>query len=81
MHLTASPFILSETKQGGSSWAGVETHMSHHVLFSKAVLGSLFCHLSCACKSDRAASCIPQVTLLSFSVDSEFTFVDYIKGG
>ncbi|GAB5568260.1 copine-9 isoform X1 [Prionailurus iriomotensis] len=24
---------------------------------------------------------VPQVTLLSFSVDSEFTFVDYIKGG
>ena len=27
------------------------------------------------------ASSVPQVTLLSFSVDSEFTFVDYIKGG
>lgn len=23
----------------------------------------------------------PQVTLLSFSVESEFTFVDYIRGG
>lgn len=31
--------------------------------------------------SSRAASSVPQVTLLSFSVDSEFTFVDYIRGG
>nr|XP_051685578.1 copine-9 isoform X1 [Oryctolagus cuniculus] len=39
-----------------------------------------FCHTR-PLPSGGAASPVPQVTLLSFSVDSEFTFVDYIKGG
>lgn len=69
------------------AWAGWKKlgmsgiRISHNAVLSKGVLGPLFCYLSCAYKSGRAASCVPQVTLLSFSVDSEFTFVDYIKGG
>lgn len=81
MHLTASLLILTETEQGGRSWEGVETCMSHHALFSKAPLGSPPLPPQLCLQKCQGCLLCPQVTLLSFSVDSEFTFVDYIKGG
>lgn len=45
--------------------------------------GMVRLHLLCVPGSggSRSDPLCPQVTLLSFSVESEFTFVDYIRGG
>lgn len=67
MFLTASPFCPFRNWTG---WDGGEIKC----LFP-------FFYPDYTFQSSRAASSVPQVTLLSFSVDSEFTFVDYIKGG
>ncbi|XP_059712590.1 copine-9 isoform X4 [Haemorhous mexicanus] len=48
-----------------------------------AFQGLVWLHLLCVPGSggSRSDPLCPQVTLLSFSVESEFTFVDYIRGG